>query len=471
MPDDTILFERATKLVAMLRSREISSIELVDAFLDRIESKNPRLNAVCTLVEERAAREAEDSDRRIAAGTARPLEGLPITIKDSIITEGVRSTWGTKAFEHYIPPADAPTVARLRAAGAIVIAKTNTPEMTMDYDCDNPIFGQTKNPWKLDRVPGGSSGGEAASLASGFSAMGMGSDYGGSIRVPAHFCGIAGLKPSWGTIPGSGHMAPAPAAPPPIAHMATIGPMARYVDDLTLAYNIVRGPHPSAPYTVPTLEARPDQVDIKKLRCCVFTAACDVPVDSDIRAAVERAARALQKIGVPVDEIKPPIDDGPRLWWEYAMADGGELMASMLGEHANSVRPRLRAQFLSGGPKKSAADYYRISFDRDVWRVQLAEFMERYPVIIGPTFCSTAFPHDALEVDIDGNRHPLFRANWPVLWGNCAGLPGVVVPAGLDRSGLPVGVQVNARAFHEESALAIARALERELGGFRRPPV
>jgi len=246
---DELFFAPASQLFQMIRSRQVSSAELLSAFIERIESLNHHVKSVVTLSEERAAVEADDADRRLAGREdVRPLEGLPITIKDSIETKGIRSTDGMKILEHHVPKEDAPTVARLRAAGAIVIAKTNIPEMAMDYDCDNPLFGSTNNPWHTGRVPGGSSGGEAASLASGLCALGLGSDYGGSIRIPAHFCGIVGLKPTWGTIPGTGHLPPSPAAPPPIAHMATIGPMARYVDDLTLEYNLLRGPHPSTPF-------------------------------------------------------------------------------------------------------------------------------------------------------------------------------------------------------------------------------
>src|ERR1022692_3985751 len=276
---DELFFAPASQLLQMLRSRQVSSAEMVSAFIERIESLNHHVKSVVTLCEERAAEESDVADHRLSGREdVRPLEGLPITIKDSIETKGIRSTDGMKILEHHIPTEDAPTVARLRAAGAIIIAKTNIPEMAMDYDCDNPLFGSTNNPWNTGRVPGGSSGGEAASLASGMCALGLGSDYRGSIRVPAHFCGVVGLKPTWGTIPGSGHMAPSVAAPPPLAQMATIGPMARYVDDLTLAYNIVKGPHPSAPYTVPTAEAHPEKVDLKKIRCAIFTDACDVPV-------------------------------------------------------------------------------------------------------------------------------------------------------------------------------------------------
>jgi len=468
---DELFFAPAQRLAAMLRARDVSSVEMVDAFIERIETVNHGLNAVVTLVEDRAGREAEESDRRLSGkGEVRPLEGLPITIKDSIITAGVRSTWGMKMFEHHVAKQDAPTVARLRAAGAIVIGKTNTPEMTMDYDCDNPVFGQTNNPWNRERVPGGSSGGEAAALATGMSPLGLGSDLRGSIRVPAHFCGIVGLKPTWGTIPVSGHMPPSVAQPPPIAHMGTIGPMARYVDDLTLAYNIVKGPHPSWPYTVPTVDAHPEKVDLKKIRCAIFTDACDAPVASDILAAIERAGRELQKMGIVVEAVKPPIDDGERLFWEYNGADGNQLVAEALGEGLKLARERLR-NFLVAGEGKSAAEFFKIAMARDAWRVQLAEFMERYPIILGPTFCVTAFKHGANEVEIDGKKYPYILASWPVGWVNCAGLPGVVVPCGKDREGLPIGLQIVGRAFGEETVLAVAKAAETALGGYQKPPM
>jgi amidase len=468
---DDLFFAPAHKLAAILRARDVSSVEMVDAFIERIESVNHGLNAVVTLVEERAAREAEESDKRLAGkGDVRPLEGLPITIKDSIITEGVRSTWGMKHFEHHVAKQDAPTVARLRAAGAIIIGKTNTPEMTMDYDCDNPVFGQTNNPWDHERVPGGSSGGEAAALAVGMSPLGLGSDIRGSIRVPSHFCGTVGLKPTWQTIPGNGHMAPSVAAPPPIAHMGTIGPMARYVDDLTLAYNIIKGPHFSTPYAVPTLDAHPEKVDLKKIRCAIFTEACGVPVASDIRAAIEHAGRELQKMGIVVEAAKPPIEDGERLWWEYNGADGNQLVTEALGEGLKLSRDRLRA-FMAASEGKSAAEFFRISIQRDAWRVQLAEFMERYPIILAPTFCVTAFKHGASHVEIDGKTFPYIVASWPVGWVNCAGIPGAVVPCGKDREGLPIGLQIVGRAFGEETVLAVAKAAETALGGYQKPPL
>ncbi|HVN28396.1 MAG TPA: amidase [Candidatus Binataceae bacterium] len=471
-PDD-IFFASASDLLTMLRSRQVSAAELVSAFIERVESLNPHVKSVVTLCEERAAVEADEADHRLSGREdARPLEGLPITIKDSIETKGIRSTDGMKILEHHIPQEDAPAVARLRAAGAIIIGKTNVPEMAMDYDCDNPLFGSTNNPWNSTRVPGGSSGGEAASLASGMCALGLGSDYGGSIRIPAHFCGIVGLKPSWGTIPGTGHLPPSPGAPPPIAHMATIGPMARYVDDLTLKYNLISGPHPSTPYTVPSLEAHPENVDLKQLECAFFTdVEAAVPVAAEIRAAIERAAKALDGIGVRIEQKTPPVKEAARIWADYAMADGGELLRAQLGERINLSRERLRNAFTAPTPSKSAAEFFRTSIERDIYRVQLARFMERYPIVIGAPFCVTAFEHGGIEVNVDGQKYPLFTANWPALWVNCAGLPAAVVPAGHDRAGLPIGVQIVGRAFEEETVLAVAKALEQELGGFKKPPL
>jgi Asp-tRNA(Asn)/Glu-tRNA(Gln) amidotransferase A subunit family amidase len=473
---DELYFVSAGKLISMLRAGEVSSTELTRAAYERISAINPKLNAIVTLCEERALKEAAECDRRLRnSSEARPLEGLPVTIKDCISTAGVRSTNGMRILEHNVPDRDAPTVARYRSAGAVIIGKTNIPEMAMDYDCDNPVFGATNNPWHPGRVPGGSSGGEAAALAAGFCALGLGSDYGGSIRVPSHFSGIVGLKPSWGTIPASGHLSalsdPFTAAPPPVAHMSTIGPMARYVDDLTLAYNILRGPDPGSPYSVPTNAARPETVDIKKVRCALFSDGGGAPVRAEIRAAVERAAVALQKVGVTVDAVTPPIQQAARIWLSYAAADGGQLLSQAMGDRVNLSRERIRRVLFQTQPSKSAMEFFQIAMQRDIYRMELAKFMERYPIVICAPFCVTAFEHGALEVDIDGTSYSLFASNWPALWVNCAGLPGAVVPGGTDKEGLPIGIQVVGRAFDEESVLAIAKILECELGGYQRPPL
>jgi amidase len=254
--------------------------------------------------------------------------------------------------------------------------------------------------------------------------------------------------------------------------MATIGPMARFVDDLTLAYNVVRGAHPTAPYTVPTQPARPEEVDIKRLACAVFTEIKGlVPVSADIRSRVENAGQVLERLGLRVEFSTPPIQRAHEIWWDYALADGGELARQAIGDNASLSRERLQRLFLAKTPHKSAAEFFTVAIERDKFRVELAQFMERYPIIISAPFCCTAFAQGATKVQFDGEEFDLYSANWPALWVNCAGLPAVVVPAGLDGSGLPVGVQIVGRAFEEEQVLAVARALEKELGGYQKPPL
>jgi Asp-tRNA(Asn)/Glu-tRNA(Gln) amidotransferase A subunit family amidase len=203
----------------------------------------------------------------------------------------------------------------------------------------------------------------------------------------------------------------------------------------------------------------------------MFTQSGEVPVKSEIRSAVERAAKTLEAAGIPIEEATPPVERAHQIFGEYAGADGGKLLREALGNRVSLVRERLRQGLLSPGTEQSAAEFFAISMKRDGYRAELAQFMERYPIVIGPAFCATAFPHGALKVDIDGKSYELFEANWPALWVNCAGLPGVVVPGGRDRDGLPVGIQIVGRAFGEETVLAIAKVLEQELGGFQRPPV
>ncbi len=246
MLDDALLFASATRLLGLLRAREISAAELVGLHLAHIERVNPRLNAIVTLTAERARAEAAAADRRLQSGDGRPLEGLPVTIKDAFATAGVRSTDGCKLFESFVPATDAIPVERWKRAGAIMLGKTNVPELSYDFDCENPVFGRSSNPWDLARTPGGSSGGEAAAIASGCSPLGLGSDLAGSIRMPSHFCGTAGLKPTTQAVARTGHL-PLGIPPLTLALMATVGPMARYVEDLALAFNLLRGPHPSDP--------------------------------------------------------------------------------------------------------------------------------------------------------------------------------------------------------------------------------
>jgi Asp-tRNA(Asn)/Glu-tRNA(Gln) amidotransferase A subunit family amidase len=257
--------------------------------------------------------------------------------------------------------------------------------------------------------------------------------------------------------------------PPPLAHMATIGPMARTIEDLALAYNVLKGPDPGSVYTVPSRDVHPETVDVRRVRCAIFTDVDGLPLRAEIRSAVERAAAALEQTGVPVEAAAPPIARAYEVWWAYHTADGNKLLLDALGDGIHLLRERLRSGMCQPFPQRSAAEFFSISVERDTFRVELARFMERYPIIIGPVVGITAFPHGALTVDVDGQEVGLYETVLPVSWVNSAGLPAAVVPAGRDRDGLPIGVQVVGRAFDEETVLAVAGALERELGGFQPP--
>jgi amidase len=474
MDIDELTFVPAHRLLTLLGAREISAAELTNAYLDKVRRINPRLNAVVTVAAERALLEAHLSDMRRAHGqTAGPLEGLPITIKDSIATAGIRSTSGTRRFEHYTPSEDAIVVARLRAAGAIVIGKTNIPELAADVDCDNPIFGPTSNPWDLGRVPGGSSGGEGAAQSAGLSAVGLGTDTGGSIRIPAHFCGVCGLKPGAATVPRKGAHIPPPL---PLDFLSIPGPIARAVDDLTLVYNVIRGPSPAAPEVAPAPRAEPTRAALRKVRCGLFTHLGDpAMVQDEVRAGAERAARAIERLGVSVEPATPPIQDAVSIFHRVYNADGRQLICEALGGDVQLCRPPLRRYLETNRANGiSAAEFFKAMLAREEMRAGIASFMERYPILLTVAFSTTAFPHGAQQLNINGVTYDRAAAaypamGWTTLWASIAGLPAAVVPAGFDNDGLPVGVQIVGRAFDEETVLAVAGAIERELGGYQRP--
>jgi amidase len=473
--NNELCFMTTGRLLELLKRREVSSAELVRMFIERCRTFNPRLNAVVTLAEERARAEAAESDRRRARyGSVRTLEGLPFTVKDTLATEGVRSTAGTRKLANYVADRDAATVAHLRAAGAILIGKSNVPELGGDIDCDNPVFGPASNPWDLSRTPGGSSGGEGAAVAAGLNAFGLGTDTGGSIRIPSHFCGVAGLKPGWATVSRTGHLPPESATSPPLHNVATVGPLARCVDDLTMVYNVIKGPSWDSPNTVPSADAHPERVRLQDLRCAFFFALNgEPPPEPDIKDAAVRCASILSNLGITVDEITPPIGEASKANRGYYGADGRRLNLEWYGADIEYCRPRLlKFMIASLAAETTAADFFKASMRRDELRCELAKWMERYPIILTIPCCITAFRHDTGDnIELGGARWNRLSTIWPTTWPSFYGLPAVVVPAGLDRNRLPLGVQVVGRAFEEETVLAVARALDEELGGYRPPPL
>ncbi len=458
--DRSLLSAPVTTLLRALRAREISSEELVRHCLERITEVNPVLNAVVTLAADPALRAARDADRLSASGQfSGPLHGLPMTIKDSLDTAGIVSTWGTLGRAGFVPEADATVVARLRAAGAIVLGKTNTPELTLSYDTDNLIFGPTLNPYDITRSPGGSSGGAAAIVAAGGSPCDIGSDTGGSIRWPAHCCGIAGLRPTSGRVPRTGH---AIGFGTVVDRWTTLGPLARSVDDLTLLFSIIAGPDDVDPSIVPVPIGDPRAVDLTALRVAFHTDNGIATPTPEIQEAVRRAASVLGERGAVVEESRPTGIENTRLaHGAIRAADGGHWILQLLAE-AGTKRHAFEA--LEPRPVGTAIDLEDGIRRSDELRLQMTAFFADYDLILSPV---NAGPAPERPFDLQ-QALPSFSYTQTY---SLTGWPVVVVRIGTSPEGLPIGVQVVARPWREHVALAVAKQLEEDLGGFVPPAI
>ncbi|HWS99958.1 MAG TPA: amidase [Pyrinomonadaceae bacterium] len=455
----------AARVAALIRGREVSPVEVVEAYLRRIERVNPELNAVVTLdpLALDCAREAEAVVAR--GGEVGPLHGVPVTVKDTIETRGLRTTSGSRLRAEFVPKEDAGAVARLRAAGAIIFGKTNVPEMAIPYECDNPVFGRTNNPYDAGRTSGGSSGGEAAAVSACLSAAGLGSDLSGSIRVPAHFCGVVGLKPTIGRVPCDRHCPPAIG---PLALGAVVGPMARCVEDLSLFLSVLTGPgaHGRGARSLAATS------DVRGWRVARFVDE-GAPVSVETEAAVEAATRALADAGLVVVEEGPPglgraIDLWPKL---FSRASTGQLR-DVYGGREEEAGPVVRAVLAAAEKHQApeADEFTRAVAERERLRDALLRWMEATPFVIAPVGSVAAFEHGARRVEVSGGRQlGVFRAFGYSRAANVLGLPAVSVPAGRTRAGLPLGVQLIGRPFEEEALLAAASIIEAALGGWARP--
>ncbi len=451
-----------------VRNRQISPIELIQAHLAQIEHQNPRLNAFIEIYADEAldaARRAEDAlARRQPLG---PLHGVPVTIKDSFDIAGRVTACGSRLRAAETASADAVAVARLRRAGAIILGKTSCPEFLMNYETDNHLIGRTNNPWDLDRTPGGSSGGESAAIASFCSPGGMGSDGGGSIREPAHFCGIAGLKPTPGRVPAAGHW-------PPIAHpgglMGVGGPMARTAADVKLLFQAVEGFHPADPFCHPGPAPEPPALPVA---VAVMEQFAVIPVMPEMRAAVHKAASLLAQMGYPVSGFDcAPIQSAHDLWRFLfvnvnapairALIDGREAQCHRLGlELIDSVKDQ---------PAPSALDLTTALAARDAMRGRLVEWFLDTPVILAPACGVTAFPHGQRRFTVDGREFGLLDAMAPLTFVNLLGLPSISIPMLLTPEGLPAGIQLIGAPWSEDLLLELAIRLERTRGPFASPP-
>jgi Asp-tRNA(Asn)/Glu-tRNA(Gln) amidotransferase A subunit family amidase len=460
----------ATELLRLVASGDISAVELVRAHLERIERLNPVLNAFVDVRAEQAIAEARDQDSAAARGVARgPLGGLPVTVKSAIEVAGLRCETGSPSRRGVVAEQDAVVVSRLRAAGAVVIGTTNVAEMLMAYESENPLHGRTVSPWDVERTPGGSSGGESAAVAAGCSGGGIGSDGGGSIRVPAHFTGICGLKPTPGRIPGTGHQPPCLG---PFSLVGVVGPMARTVADLYTMFVAIAGWDAGDPMAAPLPIAPLDAGPRTPTRVGFFEDDGRTAVTKETRAAVRAAAKAAADAGYDVDEFRPGGLNRARELWEIFFCEIALLVLKGPMQGAEVELPILK-EFLRLGaaPARSALDLTAAWIDRDVARAGLLKEMEKERVLLCPVASVPAFRHGERSWAIDDCRVGYLDAMSYTQWFNVMGLPAAVVPVGTSPEGLPIGVQVVGRAFEEELVLSVAAAIERGCGGYRPPPM
>ncbi|HEY8293612.1 MAG TPA: amidase [Thermomicrobiales bacterium] len=454
---DEIIFASTTQLAAAIRAGDVSATEVLGAHLAQIDRHNPALNAVVTMDAERARERAREADVALARGEVwGPLHGVPFTLKDAHATAGMRTTTGFPPLDH-VPDEDGTVAARLKAAGGILIGKTNVAAMLADpAQSANPIFGRTNNPWDIGRTPGGSSGGAAAALASGMTPFEIGTDLAGSIRIPAHFCGLFGLKPTEHRIPLTG-LIPGLPPPPSVRIMSCIGPMARTVEDLALLYAIIAGPDGRDTDVPPVPVDDVPEPALKDLRIAVAPTFPGFPVAAAIRDAVQELAQRLRFLGAAVEEATlPALDFGQE------GASAGALIGMMTGA------------FQPDGNQSptTLAHYLEALHRRDQSMIAWEQFFQEWDALLCPPSMTTAFPHceAGSPLSVDGEEIVYWMVNAHTTIFNYTGHPAVVLPYTCDRDGLPIGVQLVGRRWGESRLLAMAKTLMDVTDGFQRPP-
>jgi aspartyl-tRNA(Asn)/glutamyl-tRNA(Gln) amidotransferase subunit A len=464
-----IYYQDATALAGLIRTRQLSSREVVQAHLDRISAVNPQINAVVTLIAEDALKGADIADKAVADGTALgPLHGVPFSIKDSLDTAGVLTQRGSKLFAGNIPDRDATAVARFKAAGGIPLMKTNLPEFSFWTESDNLVTGRTNNPWNLERTPGGSSGGESAALAAGMSPIGIGSDSDVmiSLRGPAAFTGIAALKATHGRVPYTGHY------PSILSHWWHVGAMARTIGDVALGHSIVKGPDGIDGYAIHARDAKPDSGRLagQPIRVGWVSDAAFGPVDPEITAAVAAAAAQLADLGYEVEEVTLPFVGNA--FGALAILDYGEIVPSIKALAAGRER-ELHAVGAStiGLSDPSFVDFAAAHAQAETLRSAFSGFFRKYDVLLTPVNPMTATPHGAQEVVVNGVTVPWTHVMAATSPFNLAGLPALSVPYGFSSENLPIGIQLIAKWLDEVTIMRVGAMLERRGGLGNRHPL
>lgn len=475
----------ATRLAELIRSKELASRELLDHYLWRVDKLNGDLNAIVTFDVDNAMALAVAADEKLASGApVGPLHGLPISVKDAIATTGIRSTGGAVELRDHVPERDAPVVAAVKQAGAIVFGKSNLPRWSGDVQAHNEIFGTTNNPWDLTRGPGGSSGGASAAVAAGLTAFEIGTDIGGSVRLPAHFAGVCGHKPSFGVIPQLGYLSHSSGGTTDV-DINVFGPLARTVDDLDLLLSVMAEPRAdhAAAWKLDLPPARHSQLSSYRIATWLDDDVC--PVASDVGDLLDAAATALASAGASVDRAARPDGIGLQRVWEVGMPliSAATTPARTADEFARQLAQATDPDLDQQGRMRAQAsvqrhrDWLQLTEQRQADRQRWADFFTRHDVLLCPVAASAAFEHVhegglySRTITIDGQVRQYADL---IAWTSFIGyvhLPSTVVPVGLTPDGLPVGIQVVAPFLEDRTAIAIARELERLLGGTQTPPL
>src|SRR3984893_8186460 len=463
---DSIYFADIAEVADQIRSKEISPREVIDAHLDRIETLQPKLNAFVHVDAEGARRQAQAAETAILRGDAvGVLHGVPISIKSCVDVAGWPCPAGSRLGADYVASEDAVLVSRLRTAGAILVGNTHVPEFLMAYETDNALSGKTSNPWELSRSAGGSSGGEAAAIASGCSMGGVGSDGGGSVRVPAHFCGLSGLKPTPGRIPSTGHYPRGAAA---FAWLGVVGPMARTVADVRALFDVMKRPDADDALCSPIQVKSFNEDELRRIGVGILESKALGDVTRETNKAVERAAGLLsEQFNVERFPLKG-LEQAIELWWFFFGPMIARLFEPMVQGREAELSPTFR-EYMSVASLKIAPtvdEFMQACVKRDLVRAKIIKQMQDVPILLSPVCAAPAFRHgEGNWQPLSGYRNTMRHAQWL----NLAGFPGVSVPMGFSAVGLPIGVQVIGRPNEDELVLAVAEILETARGKFKAP--
>jgi amidase len=480
-------FKTAVQLSAALAAKKVSAVELAQDAIGRIERHDSKINAICVRDFERGLAAARAADAALARGVTKPLLGIPLTVKESYNIAGLPTTWGNPAQKDFRPAEDALSIARVKEAGGVVLGKTNVPLALGDWQSYNEIYGTTNNPFDLGRTPGGSSGGSSAALAAGYGPLSLGSDIGGSLRVPAFHCGVYAHKPTFALVPSRGHTPP-PFQPLPLDRdLAVIGPMARSAADLSLLLDTIAGPDPLEPgkaYRLALPAAR--HTELKNFRVLVVDTDPVTPTDQVVRGTIDELAANLAKAGVKVDRNSPLLPDfaaSSRLYMRMLMSFLGASFTPEAYAGAQAAASTLPPDDSSLGAERlrgivcSHRNWLMDDGARARLRAQWRELFGSYDAVICPIMPTPAYPHDhspeqeTRRIRIDGKDYVYpDQLAWPGI-ATLPGLPATAIPTGFSPNGLPVGVQIVGPWLEDRTSLKLADLIEREFGGFVPPPM